>query len=174
MAHKTLIGLTMSISTGVALAQLDPATLRALENRQPDNRTVLGGGNELLSAGAEAIRYGRYDDGIRLTLMGLERPGNSDHIRAAALSNLCAAHAGKNEPDQAISYCGESIDINERNWRAWSNRSYAYWLKGMYQEAAADLDTATAMNPDARQVAQIRGMLNEAGLRPNVIMEDHQ
>ena len=166
MAHNALIGLILSISSGAAIAQL--------EGRQPDSRIVLGGGNELLSAGAEAIRYGRYDDGIRLTLMGLERPGTTDTIRAAALSNLCAAHAGKNEPDQAIRYCGESIEINQRNWRAWSNRSYAYWLKGMYAEANVDLEAAMAINPGARQVFQIRGMLNEAGLRPNVIMEDHQ
>ena len=174
MAHKTLIGLTILTVASAAWGQLDADSLRVLENRQPDNRTVIGGGNELLSAGAEAIRYGRYDDGIRLTLMGLDRPGNSDYIRAAALSNLCAAHAGKNEPDQAIEYCAESIGINEANWRAWSNRSYAYWLKGMYREATVDLDTATSINPGARQVAQIRGMLNEAGLRPHVIMEDHQ
>lgn len=174
MAHKVLIGLAILSCSGASVAQLDPSTLRTIENRQPDNRTVLGGGNELLSAGAEAIRYGRYDDGIRLTRMGLERPGNSDYIRAAALSNLCAAHAGKNEPDPAIRYCGESIQINEANWRAWSNRSYAYWLKGMYPEATVDLETATALNPDARQIFQIRGMLNEAGLRPRVIMEDHQ
>lgn len=174
MALKSLIGLTICICSGSAMAQRDLEAARAMEGRQPDNRIVIGGGNELLSAGAEAMRYGRYDDGIRLTLMGLDRPGNSDQIRAAALSNLCAAHAGKNEPDQAIRYCGESIEINRNNWRAWSNRSYAYWLKGMYAEATVDLEMATSINPDARQVFQIRGMLNEAGLRPRVIMEDHQ
>ena len=172
MNRKALICLTLVICSGSALAQ--PDALRSMQNRQANSSTVFGAGNELLAAGAEAIRYGRYDDGIRLTLMGLDRPGNSEHTRAAALSNLCAAHAGKNEPDQAIRYCGESIELNEHNWRAWSNRSYAYWLKGMYDEATVDLETAMGINPSARQIFQIRGMLNEAGLRPHVIMEDHQ
>ena len=172
MTHKALISLAICLCSGSALAQTD--ALRALPSRQPNSSTVFGGGNELLNAGAEAIRYGRYDDGIRLTLMGLDRPGTSDHTRAAALSNLCAAHAGKNEPDQAIEYCGQSLELNEHNWRAWSNRSYAYWLKGMLDEATVDLEAAMAINPGARQIFQIRGMLNEAGLRPHVIMEDHQ
>ena len=174
MAHKLVVGLVIFGLSHAVSAQLDAQSVRTLENRQPDNRTVIGGGNELLSAGAEAIRFGRYEDGIRLTQMGLERPGTTDILKAAALSNLCAAFAGKNEPDEALRYCGESLQINERNWRAWSNRSYAYWLKGMYDEATGDLQAATDINPQARQLAQIRGMLNEAGLRPSVIMEDRQ
>lgn len=175
MRCSRLFCLAILLSGGAVSAQA-PIDHRdaTLENRQPDNRMVFGPGSSLLAAGSEALRYGRYDDGIRLTLMGLERPGVTDQNRAAALSNLCAAHAAKNEPDQAIDYCTQSLELNENNWRAFSNRSYAYWLKDMYAEADADLKAATALNPDARQVMQIRGMLNEAGLRPRVIMEDHQ
>lgn len=175
MRYSKLFCLVILLSSGAVSAQkaIDHG-LEALEGRTPDNRMVFGPGSSLLSAGAEAIRYGRYDEGIRLTLMGLERPGNTDQNRAAALSNICAAHAAKNEPDQAIEYCTQSLELNENNWHAFSNRSYAYWLKDMYAEADADLKAATALNPDARQVMQIRGMLNEAGLRPRVIMEDHQ
>ena len=35
-------------------------------------------------------------------------------------------------------------------------------------------DVSAAINPDAKQVIQLRGMSNEVGLRPRVIMEDHQ
>lgn len=176
MCSKPLICLAALSLTVAASAQGQRAEerIRVLENRQPDNRIVIGGGNTLLAAGAEAIRYGRYDDGIRLTLMGLERPGNSERNRSAALSNLCAAHAAKEEPDIAIEYCTESLELDPDNWRALSNRSYAYWLKAMYPEATVDLEAATAINPRARQISQIRGMLNEAGLRPRIIMEDHQ
>ncbi|HEX7079684.1 MAG TPA: hypothetical protein VF329_01555 [Gammaproteobacteria bacterium] len=141
---------------------------------QPDSRTVLGESNELLSAGADAIRAGRYDDGIRLTNLGLERYPATPFERAAALANLCAAHAAKGDPDTAISYCDESISINSRNWRAYSNRSYAYYLKGMYPQASLDIDVAADIAPDARQVRQIRSMINERSLRPRIIMEDHQ
>ncbi len=174
MADKLLISLVFSGLSAVCSAQVDDDTIRALENRQADNRTVIGGGHSLLAAGADAIRFGKYDDGIQLTLLGLDRASLPDSIRAAGLSNLCAAHAGKNEPDLAIRYCNDSLELNEHNWQAWSNRSYAYWLKGMYAEATLDLEAAMAINSDARQLFEIRGMLNEAGLRPRVSMEDHQ
>jgi tetratricopeptide (TPR) repeat protein len=169
-----LIAVALSCVAGSAAAQVPKSELRELQDRLPDNRIVFGGGNELLSAGAQAMRIGRYDDGIMLTQMGLERRGLSDALRSAGLSNLCAAYAAKKEPDRAIEICGQSLEINDQNWRAWSNRSYAYWLKGMYSEAEVDLEAATAINPDARQIFQIRGMLNEAGLQPRVITEDHQ
>jgi len=149
-----------------AWAQVDP-------QQQADSRTVLGGTNEYLSAGADAIRAGSYDDGIRLTRIALEHASNISE-RAAALSNLCAAHAAKGETDLAIEMCTESLAINDQNWRAYSNRSYAYYLKGMYAKASADLEAAATFSPNARQVQQIRGMINERSLRPSVIVEEHQ
>jgi tetratricopeptide (TPR) repeat protein len=141
---------------------------------QADGRTIVGSGNEFLSAGSFAIRVGQYDEGIRLTELGLKRYQPSVADRAAAFSNLCAAYAAKGQPDAAIPYCDRSLSLSSNNWRAYSNRSYAYVLKGMYAEATFDLDSAAAINPEARQVLQIRGMINERGLQPRVIMEDHQ
>jgi tetratricopeptide (TPR) repeat protein len=141
---------------------------------QPDSRTIVGSGNEFLSAGSFAIRVGQYDEGIRLTELGLRRYQPSTADRAAAYSNLCAAYAAKDDPDTAIPFCDQSLGLSSNNWRAYSNRAYAYFLKAMYAEATFDLDAAAALNPEARQVQQLRGMINERGLRPRVIMEDHQ
>ena len=141
---------------------------------QPESRSVFGQRTPLLAAGAEAIRAGRYDDGIRLTIEGLEKERVSPRLKAAALANLCAAHAAKGEPDVAIGFCDESVELDPRNWRAYSNRSYAYWQKGMYAEAAADLDVAATMAPSAPQVKAIRGLINEKTLRPHVTMENRQ
>jgi tetratricopeptide (TPR) repeat protein len=144
-----------------------------ITQEQADSRTVLGVANEYLAAGAEAIRLKEYDEGIRLTKIGLDRPA-SPRDRSAALSNLCAAHAAKNEPDAAIGYCTDSLAINDQNWRAYSNRAYAYYLKRMFDEADKDLDVALAINPSAKQMPQIRGMMNERRLRGRVTMEEHQ
>jgi len=141
---------------------------------QADSRTILGRGNEFLSAGAFSIRMGQYDEGIRLTRLGITRYQPSLEDRAAAESNLCAAHAARGEPEIAIEHCTESLRMEGKNWRAYSNRAYAYYLLGKLSEATFDLDSAAAINADARQVIQIRGMINERGLRPRVIMEDHQ
>lgn len=144
-----------------------------VSQQQADSRTVIGVSNEYFNAGAQAILARQYDEGIRLTQLGLDRPA-SERDRAAALSNLCAAFAAKGEPDRAIERCTESIAINDANWRAFSNRSYAYFLKGQYAEADADLAIAIGINPVARQVAQIRGMINERTLQPRITMEEHQ
>jgi tetratricopeptide (TPR) repeat protein len=144
-----------------------------ITQEQADSRTVLGVTNEYLAAGAEAMRNQDFDEGIRLTKLGLDRP-TSPRDRAAALSNLCAAHAAKNQPDLAIGYCTESLTVNDANWRAYSNRAYAYYLKRMFEEADSDLDVALSLNPSARQMPQIRGMMNERRLRGRVTTEEHQ
>jgi len=164
MARTVFSSVAMSLVASLCWAQ---------EQQSPDSRTVLGGGNEYLSAGADAIRAGSYEDGIRLTTLGLQRSA-SPGDRAAALSNLCAAHAAKGEPDMAITYCSESIAIHDRNWRAYSNRSYAYFLKGQFTQAASDLETAAEISPNAKQVLQIRGMINERSLQPSVTVEEHR
>ena len=171
MVRIAICGVASCLMLGPALAQRQG--IPELTQEQADSRTVLGVANEYLAAGAEAIRLKEYDEGIRLTKIGLERP-TSPRDRSAALSNLCAAHAAKNEPDAAIGYCTQSLDINDTNWRAYSNRAYAYYLKKMFDEADADLDVALSINPNAKQMPQIRGMMNERRLRGRVTMEEHQ
>lgn len=171
MARLIFSAIAVCLSLGTALGQ--PRGVPEITQEQADSRTVIGVSNEYLSAGAEAIRIKQYDEGIRLTKLGLERP-TSPRDRAAALSNLCAAHAAKNEPDVAIGYCTESLTINEQNWRAYSNRAYAYYLKRSFDEADKDLDIALSINPNARQMPQIRGMMNERRLRGRVTTEEHQ
>jgi tetratricopeptide (TPR) repeat protein len=171
MVRTIVCGIASCLMLSSALGQRPE--VRELTQQQPDSRTVLGVANEYLAAGAEAMRAGQYDEGIRLTKLGLDRPA-SPRDRSAALSNLCAAHAAKKEPDLAIAYCTESLGINDANWRAYSNRAYAYYLKRMFDEADLDLDVALSLNPNAKQMPQIRGMMNERRLRGRVTMEEHQ
>jgi tetratricopeptide (TPR) repeat protein len=171
MAQKLLVLLAMCCVLSPAFAQRGQT--REITQEQADSRAVFGVGNEYLAAGAEALQAKQYDEGIRLTNLGLERP-TLPRDRSDALSNLCAAHAAKREPDAAIGYCTESIEINDQNWRAFSNRAYAYYLKRDFDAADNDLDKALALNPSARQMPQIRGMMNERRLRGRVTMEEHQ
>jgi tetratricopeptide (TPR) repeat protein len=170
MVRIIVCGAASCLMLGPALGQR--SDIPELTQAQPDSRTVIGVANEYLAAGAEAIRIKEYDEGIRLTKLGLERPA-SPRDRSAALSNLCAAHAAKNEPDLAIGYCTDSLGINDANWRAYSNRAYAYYLKRMFDQADADLDVALSINPNAKQMPQIRGMMNERRLRGRVTTEEH-
>jgi tetratricopeptide (TPR) repeat protein len=166
MARAQLIGLIASLAAGAIGAQSTTKAERA------ESRTVLGT-NEYLAQGAQQILMRQYDEGIRLTSIGLVQ-ATTINERAAALSNLCAAYAAKGNADKAIDYCTQSIGLREDNWRAYSNRSYAYYLKGQYREAHQDLDIAATINPDASTIGKIRGMINEKSLRATVIMEDHR
>jgi tetratricopeptide (TPR) repeat protein len=171
MARILVCGIVLCLVSATAPAQR--AKQPEITQEQADSRTVIGATNEYLSAGAEAIRAKQYDDGIRLTKLGLERQ-TTTRDRAAALSNICAAYAAKNLPDMAIDYCTQSLAVIDVNWRAYSNRAYAYYLKRMFDEADADLDIALSINPNAKQMPQIRGMMNERRLRGRVTMEEHQ
>jgi tetratricopeptide (TPR) repeat protein len=167
MARTMICALALCAVVSPALGQLRTA------RSQPESGEMLGVRNEFLYAGSEALLARRYDEGIRLTKLGLEL-ATVPRDRAAALSNLCAGYAAKNEPDVAIDYCTESLATNEGNWRAYSNRAFAYYLKRMFDEADNDLDKALSINPKARQIPQIRGMLNERRLRGRVTIEEHQ
>ena len=166
MARTQLIGLIASLAAGAVGAQSADKAERA------ESRTVLGV-NDFLAQGAEQIRMRQYDEGIRLTTIGLVQAASVNE-RAAALSNLCAAWAAKGNPDHAIDFCTQSIALREDNWRAYSNRSYAYYLKGKFKEAHDDLDIASSINPDAPTIEKIRGLINEKSLRPSITMEDHR
>ena len=83
MGRVLVSSLCMCLFSSVGSAQEEQA---GDEFRTP-GRIVLGEGNQLLAAGSQALRAGDYDEGIRLTLLGLERSGNSDYLRTSALSN---------------------------------------------------------------------------------------
>jgi tetratricopeptide (TPR) repeat protein len=171
VARSLICGLALTFVAAATWSQ--PVQIADPTKQTAGSRTVLGVGNEYLSAGAEAIRAKQYDDGIRLTKLGLERPA-PPRDRAGGLSNLCAAHAAKGEVDLAIEACTKSLQIDDGNWRAYNNRSYAFYLKGRYGDANTDLLKALEINPSARQMATIRGLINERTLRPSVVVEEHQ
>jgi len=163
-----------SLHTALAAAAL-LASGTALCDREPGpTHGVVIGASVYLSAGADAIRAGDFDEGIRLTTLGLQRQARTLRDRAAGLANLCAAHVAKEEPDKAIPFCNESIELYDGNWRAYSNRSHAYLLKGMLEEAARDNAAAAALSPRAAHVLMIRGMLNERSLTPQITMREHR
>jgi tetratricopeptide (TPR) repeat protein len=153
-----------ALGAGAAAAQTRDETLLRLSL----------GANEYLIAGADSIRAQQYDDGIRLTLRGLEVEPAGTRNRAAGLANLCAAYVAKSEADAALPFCDQALELDAGNWRVYSNRSRAYFIKGMLREAAADNEAAAAVAPDAAHVKMMRGLLNERLLRSQVIVEEHE
>ena len=154
----------------VACFCLAPATGLAQENK-----TVLGPKNEDLHAGAEALLAGDAEEGVRRTLKGLQY-SSSQRNRIAGLSNLCAGYAMLDEPEQALPWCNQAIELNDRHWRAHSNRALVYIKLGRLAEAEQDLQKAEELAPYSRTVKTVRSMLLDATdpVAPLVIIDDRR
>ena len=99
------MGRTLFIGTAICLAATawgQGTREPKLTQKAPESRMVLGqSSNEYLVAGAQAMLARQYEDGIRLTKMGLDRPAN-DHgigidrpnIRAHGLLAIAGAVQG--------------------------------------------------------------------------------
>jgi len=142
-----------------ALTLLAAAALAAAES------SVIFGPHPDLVAGAEALRVGRFEQGIEHTLAGLES-AMTPQQRVAALNNLCAGHAGLRQYDTAVVYCSAALDIDPRSWQAYNNRALAYLGKGLLRLARRDLRRGLQLNPDAEHLRQVEALVDEALARP--------
>ena len=115
--HTRLIALLFFL--GIA-----PSSMSIAEET-PDSRTVLGQRNAKLADGAQALRDGDAEEGIRLTLLGLAA-AQGRRERQAALGNLCAGYLLLRQFDEAIDYCDQALEESDRNWRVYNNRSLVY------------------------------------------------
>lgn len=139
------------------------------------NKTVIGPSNPDLAAGADALLAGDAEEGVRLTLRGLQS-GASRADRLTGMSNLCAGYAMLEQYDEALEYCDRVLAENDSHWRAWSNRALVHVLTGRFDEAEDDLQRAEALAPDARTVQTVRAMLEDRvdPVAPIVIIDDRR
>jgi tetratricopeptide (TPR) repeat protein len=122
--------------------------------------TVLGNGNELLAAGAEALAAGRHEEGIRLTLAGLERPNNPAD-EAAAHSNLCAGFAALKRWPGALPHCNRSLELDRRNWHSFNNRAAVFVGLGLFELAVADVNAGLALDPGSQTLRKSLEIVHE-------------
>lgn len=124
-----------------------PLAVQATETA--GSQTVFGPSNPALSDGASALEAGRYEEGIRLTLQGLEAPASSQD-RAAGHSNLCAGYAALKRWDDALVHCNAALELDRDNWRAYNNRAAVFVGKELYDLAVADVQAGLQLNPGSR------------------------
>lgn len=110
--------------------------------------TVLGNDNTLLAEGSASLAAGRHEEGIRLTLAGLEQP-NNPRDEAAAHSNLCAGYAALKRWSEALPHCNRSLELDRRNWHTFNNRAAVFVGLGHYELAVADVNAGLALDPDS-------------------------
>ncbi|HTW39075.1 MAG TPA: tetratricopeptide repeat protein [Steroidobacteraceae bacterium] len=138
----------MSFAAFLLIALADAASSATPSQQRPMSSTVLGPQNPLLEQGAQALQAGHAEEGVRLTLEGLNYPSPA-HDMAAARANLCAGYVLLHRYDEALAQCNTSITLDGSNWRAFNNRAAVYTAQGLYDRALEDIFTALKLAPGA-------------------------
>ena len=123
--------------------------------------SIVHGVNPDLSAGANALEFGDYEEGIRLTRAGLNesiRPKD----RIGALSNLCAGYVGTGKYEKALNYCNRALRFDSRNWHAYNNRGLANLGLGRHGEARHDVEKGLSLNPTSRELHLVNDLVAKA------------
>lgn len=128
---------------------------------EANNTTVIGPRNLPLDEGARALMAGDDQDGVELTLRGLEiAQGRREH--EAALSNLCAGYVKLGQYQEALKYCNLLLARNDKNWRGYNNRAVVYIQTKQWEKADQDLSKGESLNPGASTMKVARSMYMDA------------
>jgi len=144
-------------------------------SRQVGAETIIGPRNVPLDNGAKALISGDDEEGVRLTLIGLEiAVGKREH--EAALSNLCAGYVKLGKYSDALKYCNLLLARNDKHWRGYNNRAVVYIQTKQWEKAHLDLTKGEELNPGARTLKVARSMYMDAvyPVREEVEIDDRQ
>jgi tetratricopeptide (TPR) repeat protein len=133
-----LSGALLAFGTAFAGETLSPA----------QSATVIGPLNPLLTDGTAALEAGHYEEGVRLTLAGLEQP-NSAKDQAAAHSNICAGYVALKRFDEALEHCNRALELDSTNWRTYNNRAAVFVGMGKLDLAMTDVNAGLELAPDS-------------------------
>jgi tetratricopeptide (TPR) repeat protein len=117
--------------------------------------TVIGPTNPLLTAGTDALEMGRYEEGVRLTLAGLEQPASRQDI-AAGHSNVCAGYAALKRWEEALEHCNKALELDRSNWRTFNNRAAVFVGLKQYDLAMTDVNAGLELAPQSGTLQKSR------------------
>jgi tetratricopeptide (TPR) repeat protein len=164
----------MSRPTAFAIAVI-AAVLSSPASSAEENKVVIGPRNLDLHEGAQELMAGNAEEGVKLTLRGLQT-AQGKREKEAALSNLCAGYIMINQLDTALEYCNMLLLSNDRHWRGYNNRALIYVMRKEYEKAEKDLAIGQDINPNASTLKVVKGMLLDATdpVTPDIIIDDRK
>lgn len=125
---------------------------------QSESKTVIGPRNVLLADGADALIAGDAEEGVRLTIQGLDM-AQGMRERKIGHANLCAGYVMLGEPGRALAHCNWVLERDPRHWRTYNNRAIAYLRMERFEESAADIARGQELKPGSRNLKIAKGML---------------
>lgn len=120
-------------------------------------KTVLGPENIFLYDGANALMAHNGEEGVRLTLLGLNVAKNAREKKIAH-SNLCAGYLLINELEKALTHCNWVLDRDDRHWRTYNNRALVMMRLERFDEAEDDIRKGQALRPNSKKLKIVKGM----------------
>ena len=164
----------MSRHAALAIA-LIAAILLFPASRAEESKVVIGPRNPDLTEGAQELLAGNAVEGVQLTLRGLE-VAQGKREKEAALSNLCAGFIMIDKLEPALMYCNMLLSSNDHHWRGYNNRALIYVMQKEYKKAEEDLVIGQELNPNARTLKVVKGMLMDATqpVESNIVIDDRR
>jgi len=147
----------------------------AQSGRPDESKTVIGPDNIYLYDGANALKAGDGEKGVRLTLQGLEFAQNPREEKAAH-ANLCAGYLLMNEPETALVHCNWVLERDSKHWRTYNNRALVYLRLERFDESAEDIRRGQELNPASTNLKIVKGMyLDETQpVRPRIETDERR
>jgi len=124
-------------------------------------RWIIGSANPDINDGARALLSGRNEDGIRLTLSGLQAASGKKQ-EEVALSNLCAGYTNIGDYDSALKYCNILLHRNDQLWRVYNSKALIYIYTKQYEKAEQELIKGEALNKGATTMKIARALYLDA------------
>lgn len=140
-----------------------------------ETKTVIGPSNIDLYDGANALMAGDGEEGVRLTLQGLEFAKGMREEKAGH-ANLCAGYLLINEPETALVHCNWVLERDSSHWRTYNNRALVYMRLNRFDESAEDIRKGQELNPSSRNLKIVKGMyLDETQpVTPRIEVDDRR
>jgi tetratricopeptide (TPR) repeat protein len=139
------------------LAMTMLAAVQVYADRDAGSKTVIGPRNLYLYDGANALMAGDAEEGVTLTLRGLE-VAHGLREKKIAHSNLCAGFLLLGQEETALQHCDWVLERDPYHWRSYNNRALVYLRLQRFEESEADIRKGQELNPRSEKLKEVKGM----------------
>lgn len=133
------------------------AAVQVYANDEAEAKTVIGPRNIYLYDGANALMAGNPEEGVPLTLKGLELAHGLREEKIAH-ANLCAGFMLLGEAETALEHCDWVLERDPYHWRTYNNRAIVYLRLERFEDAEADISKGQELNPGSEKLKEVKGM----------------
>jgi len=139
------------------LAMTMLAAVQVYADVEADSKTVIGPRNLYLYDGANALMAGDVEEGVQLTMRGLE-VAHGLHEKKIAHANLCAGFLLLGQAGTALVHCDWVLERDPYHWRSYNNRALVYLRLQRFDESEADIRKGQELNPRSEKLKEVKGM----------------